>query len=308
MKHDVPRLVSLALLRKGPDGVRALGEVIHDAPGSIYPAAIFETLWHASRGRTTSAMVWDMEPPGSFGEPLPSETIGAAQDTLKELILESTNNEDIFAPLIEFLHLSWVSYRLISGKAEEKDRFPGEIFEVLTEGRIKISKRLLSEFESLVNQSHPEESYQIFLKNNPVFLDPLSSVVIPKQRLGLESVTDFVIRRLDSRYLLVEIEKPRDRIFTAANDFTAQFSHAFGQVLDFQQWVDDHTQYARHLMPEISSPRGLLIIGRSADLTPSQKQKLERFNVNSAKVDVRTFDQVTDEARRLYENIHHRRA
>ena len=132
--------------------------------------------------------------------------------------------------------------------------------------------------------------------------------MIPKQRLGLESVTDFVIRRLDSRYVLVEIEKPRDRIFTAANDFTAQFSHAFGQVLDFQQWVDDHTQYARHLMPEISSPRGLLIIGRSADLTPSKKQKLERFNVNSAKVDARTFDQVADEARRLYENIHHRRA
>jgi len=305
MKHDVPRLASLALLRKGPEGVRTLGEVIHHAPGSIYPAAIFETLWHASRGRTTTAMVWDMEPPASFGEPLPPETVNAAQETLGELILESTVNEDIFAPLMEFLHLSWVSYRLMR-KADEKGRFPGEIFEVLTEGRIKISKRLLSEFESMMNECNPEESYQLFLKANPVFLDPLASIVISKQRLGIECVTDFVIRRLDSRYVLVEIEKPHDKIFTTANDFTAPFSHAFGQVLDFQQWVEAHAEYARNLMPGISSPRGLLIIGRSSDLTEDQKQKLERFNANSMRVDVRTFDQVAFEARRLYENIHHR--
>ena len=46
-----------------------------------------------------------------------------------------------------------------------------------------------------------------FLKTNPVFLDPLANVVIPKQQLANEMTTDFVIRRLDNEYIVVEIEK-----------------------------------------------------------------------------------------------------
>lgn len=81
-----------------------------------------------------------------------------------------------------------------------------------------------------------------------MLLDPLVAEMIPHRRLGVEYATDFALRRHDGSWTLVEIERPQDKMFTARDDFTARFTHAFGQVLDFQQWVDQHVAYARDLM------------------------------------------------------------
>jgi hypothetical protein len=47
---------------------------------------------------------------------------------------------------------------------------------------------------------------------------------------------------------LVEIERPQDKIFTTSDDFASRFTHAFGQVLDFQQWMDRNVAYAQELL------------------------------------------------------------
>ena len=113
-----------------------------------------------------------------------------------------------------------------------------------------------------------------------------------------------MIKRLDNEYLVVEIEKPQDGLFTQNNDFTANFIHAFGQVIDFQEWVDAHGEYARSRMPGISSPRGLLIIGRKTNLSQTQLSKLKRYVINSQFVEVLTYDDVIERAENLYNNIH----
>ena len=79
---------------------------------------------------------------------------------------------------------------------------------------------------------------------------------------GLEFVTDFVLRRLDNEYVLVEIEKPHDKLFGRGSDFSSKFTHAFGQILGFQEWVDENPAYARKFMPGIPPPRGLPVLGR----------------------------------------------
>lgn len=104
--------------------------------------------------------------------------------------------------------------------------------------------------------------------------------------------------------MLVEIEKPHDRIFTQAYDFTAEFTHAFGQVLDFQHWVDDNVAYAQKHMPLITAPRGLLVIGMRSDLDSRGEAKLRRFADNSARIDIATFDDLLSGGRNLYRNLH----
>jgi hypothetical protein len=181
-----------------------------------------------------------------------------------------------------------------------------DFYDIMTSGAIKLSRPLLQEFDEMINRDLREEDYLVFLKQHPVFLDPLAADVIPKQKLGIERVTDFVLRRYDSKYLLVEIEKPQNRLFTLTNDFTSEFTHAFGQVLDFQQWVDSHAAYARVHMPGVSSPRGLLVIGRRTDLSEENKAKLHRFSINCASIDVVTFDDLLGNATSLYEAILHK--
>ena len=137
----------------------------------------------------------------------------------------------------------------------------------------------------------------------PVFLEPLATKIYDKQRLGDDLITDFVIQTLEDKYVLVEIEKPQDLIFTKQNDFSAKFTHAYGQVLDFLAWIDSNIAYAQTKLPNICLPSGLLVIGQSSALNPDQKKKLEYFNTLNTRIKVITYDEVLLNAQRLYKNI-----
>lgn len=105
-KHEVPRLVCLALISKGPVGIKTLLNALPHAPGSIYPTAIIEAIWSAAHGRLpASTMLRTLPPPESLLAPLSQETIDAAVTALHALVLEAADNEDIFDPLINFIYL-----------------------------------------------------------------------------------------------------------------------------------------------------------------------------------------------------------
>ncbi len=298
-KHTIPRLISQALLQKGPAGVAALDQALHEAAGPIYRNAIIETLWYASRGEVSRRLIgWLLPGDCILNNPPTNETVREARYRLHDIVLQSHTDEDLFDSLMQFLYLA----NMVAGK-DEAETFRSAVFGILAEASIKISHRLIEEFETLVDQGLREEEYQRFFAIHPVFLDPLATEVISKQRLGIERITDFAVRRLDNEYILVEIEKPQDRIFTDGGDFTASFTHAFGQIIDFQEWIDQHAEYARHLMPEISSPKGLLIIGRRAGFAQEQLAKLKRFSINSNSIEMLTYDDVIQRAKSLHTNI-----
>jgi hypothetical protein len=126
--------------------------------------------------------------------------------------------------------------------------------QVIRDSSILLTDALNTRFAALVTAESKESDYQDFLESHPVFLDPLAAEVFNRQRLGLELITDFVARRHANRYVVVEIEKPQDALFTAAGDFTAGFTHAVGQVLDFQGWVASNIAYAQKHLPHIEAP------------------------------------------------------
>lgn len=298
LKTVVPRWAALGLLQKGPQGVQALVDQLPETDSFGYRKAIIEVLWNAAHGTTS----FRCDLPGScsgLAAEIPESAKTAAVAAMHEIVLESRLKASVFEPLLLFLvNESWLSY---IGKPEHE--WIGDAFDLLTLGSFKLSKSLIKEFEDLVTAQLEEEAYQAFLSKHPVFLDPLASAVIPKQKLGIEFVTDFVLHRFDGKYTLVEIEKPQDRLFTSRRDFTSQFTHAFGQVLDFQQWVDSHGEYANSLMPGISSPRGCLVMGRRSELDEMEKKKLHRLSITCPHVTFKTFDDVIEDAKALYKAI-----
>jgi hypothetical protein len=305
---SVAHLACLGLIQKGVGGVQALKDSLLGSSTQKPPkpdaGAILITLWCVTHKQPLQqGMIFkdlSIIPPLNT---LPSdEAITAAHQAFYDIIEESQFNEDLFIKLLIFLTQS--IFTLGNDENIAVNLLRNLIFEVFAEPAIKITNRLINRLDSLITESHSEETYQQFLSNHPVFIDPLASQVIAKQKLGLEHVTDFVVRRLDNEYILVEIEKPQDAIFTSGDDFTAKFSHAYGQVIDFQEWVDTHGEYARSLLPEISAPKGLLIMGMKAELSERQIAKLKRFNINSKSVEVVTFDDLLRKAKDLYRNIH----
>jgi len=49
----------------------------------------------------------------------------------------------------------------------------------------------------------------------------------------------------DSSYLLVEIEKPNDRLSTKKGNPTSELSHAQQQIIDYLKWANEEKEFLR---------------------------------------------------------------
>ncbi|MGE5620993.1 MAG: Shedu anti-phage system protein SduA domain-containing protein [archaeon] len=301
-RQEIPRLVSRALLIRGIQGLNILIEAIKEAPGVIYPTAIIETLWYASKGVISNDMLaWEI-PAESVLMKYPSKEVQEnAKEAFDNYILECRLDEHCFDILINFMH----SQNFINGikSKTEANIFRKEVIKIFSESNIKISLGVIEAFANKIDKNLLEEEYHKYFATHPVLIDPLAQEVLSKKKLGVEFITDFVLRRLDNEYILVEIEKPQSRIFNKQNDFSFEFVHSLGQVLDFQEWVETHAEYARSLLPGISSPKGILIIGRRSELSPTQETKLKRFAITCKNIEIYTFDDLLNKAKNLYRNI-----
>ena len=161
------------------------------------------------------------------------------------------------------------------------------------------------EAEDLIRQNLLERPYQEFFEKNPSLLDPLASTVVPRQALADLWKTDFVIKRFDEQYLFVELEKPRDVLFTDYPQPSPALAHALGQVLSWFAWVDDNVDYAqKHGFPQIHKPRGLIVIGRDASLSNEQRRMLRTINdLVDHRIQIQTFDEVVRNARNVVRNL-----
>lgn len=299
-KHVIPQLASRALLCRGPVGVSKLLEIFDIIDGSIYPQAIIESLWYASHGRYPKLNFdfYTVYPP--LDQPLNQDTRDAAKDAIYSLIISSQTNPETFFRMVWFMQSSTFRF---AGNEKEFSDFQKQFFSILSDSTIKITMKTINQFAELIDKETKEEEYQAFFEMNPVFIDPLASRVVDKHRLGDDYITDFVLETLKGEYILLEIEKPQDNIFNKKGDFSGNFTHAFGQVIDFINWIEQNIAYANKKLPGVSCPRGLLIMGRSKGMSESNLDKLKRFNKNSNSVEVLTYDDVLSRALSLYKNL-----
>jgi len=298
-KHSVPKYVSRLFILLGKEGFRILEDLVKVAPGSIYPTSILSTIYAASQGKLLDIPMMDNNADFVLRPEITSEVSRFAQESLTNIVTESLGDADRFLTLVQFVYQETTRAALIDRQINRS------IFDIVTKSSLRINEKLLRDFEQLINVERNEEAYHEFLQNNPCLIDPLASKIFNKAKLGIEHVTDFVVKRLDNEYILVEIEKPHSKIFSARDDFSSEFVHAMGQVLDFQEWVENNVAYAQRQLPSISSPQGLIVIGMKRKLSEKQMNKLGRFNINNrGRLRVVTFDEILEQGQTYYENIY----
>lgn len=277
-----------------PGGIEALYRTIWSIRGSYHQEYILRTLWHAERK--------ELPPEEPDEDPETADIIDVvareAGRRLRDIFAESFSDSDHFGVTLRFAEELW------TGRMLKDDEYAMHIISSLlgTSG-LGLTRPLLQQLRDLIDAEEPELTYQTFLSQHPVLLDPLAAEVYDRHRLGDDLITDYVLRRHDGRYLIVEIEKPHDKIFTVSSDFTSRFNHAFGQVLDFMGWVDSNVAYARTKLPGIETPDGLLVIGLRDALTPPQIAKLRRFSMNSRRIHILTFDDILIQGGKLYSSL-----
>lgn len=161
---------------------------------------------------------------------------------------------------------------------------------------------VIDSFEALISQVdvHEKRDVHSFIKENDFLLYASLDAVISEAPIGLGTQyrTDFILRKPDGTYVLVELENPRARIVTKAGEFTYSVNHALCQVEDWQEWIELNLPTVERVYPGIKAPEAWIIIGRDTDLSVSAKGRLARRNINMrGRIQIRTYDDLLREAR-----------
>jgi hypothetical protein len=164
---------------------------------------------------------------------------------------------------------------------------------------------ILVEFESLLENAEKEEELQIYIKEHPILLQPYSKV-FPKQKLGEDFITDFVLTNTLSQgtiYTFVEIERVSMPIFTKGGEFTADFKHTEKQTLDWDLWLEKNKSYLKEKLIGLESPEFIIVAGRSNDFVEGQNALLRAWNRRQNNLKFYTYDDLLKKLKELISNL-----
>jgi hypothetical protein len=162
----------------------------------------------------------------------------------------------------------------------------------------------LAEFEQLLQG--PEEPVHQFLLRHPELIAPTSDRHWSKLPFGTEKKCDFVFREPHNDYVLVEIEKPDKQLFRKDGQQLEELTHAITQISDWLRYIEDNKRTVEvelGLTGISTSPRRLIVIGRSKSLTEHNRRKLTTIQNDQPKLRILTYDDLLAGARANLERI-----
>lgn len=161
----------------------------------------------------------------------------------------------------------------------------------------------IGEFEALVYARNTlEPRLQKFLEQNYWIWGFEYTEAIPKQRLGEKHEIDFLLKRIDGLWEIVEIERSSLPLFTKKLDPRKELAHATQQVRDYQSFcLRNYSYLSSEGRKDIFVPKGYVIIGNS--LSDSEKRKLEELNKSHPFVEVHTYQYLISRAKRFIKTL-----
>lgn len=192
----------------------------------------------------------------------------AAKHALRLLIL-SMPTEELLIPVSQ----SMIHLQLTDGEIAE------ELVSALGIKWLRFGLPLLDAFEQmLTDKAADEPSFQSFFCEYPQLLDPMAVHVWSQPDFHGALEPDFLIRRADDSYLVVEIECPAKLLVTGDGLVSQHASHAEAQALEYADFLSARIAEARTHFPNYRNADCLAIVGLERILSNDQVEALERAN------------------------------
>jgi hypothetical protein len=224
-------------------------------------------------------------------------TKSAARHALRLLIM-SLPTDDLLIPLSQsFLHLQMQP----QGPSPELVQ---QLVASISAKWLRFGPPVLDRYAEMLTQSaNDEPAFQVFFCAFPQLLDPMAVQVWSQPDFHGAAEPDFVIRRADDSYLVVEIECPGKLLLTKNGQLSRDSVHAEKQALDYESFLSDRIAEARMHFPNYRRADCLAVIGLETSLTTGQRQDLDRANGRRQNLKVVGFDWLLDRARTVISNV-----
>ncbi len=179
-----------------------------------------------------------------------------------------------------------------------------ELFAALAGRWLAVGKPVLARYTALLGEAADKEpAFQSFFEGVPQLLDPMAMQVWSKPDLHGAKEPDFVIRRIDDSYLIVEIETPAKQLVTEANQISAKVTQAVSQVMEYRTFLAERHQDALKVFPRFQNPDCLVVLGLESTLDENQKRALLIENQHRHGIRIVGFDWIAARAEAVCENI-----
>jgi hypothetical protein len=137
-----------------------------------------------------------------------------------------------------------------------------------------------STFARLLDASPKEERLQQFLQNNPILLHQFAALrLFAKPPILTYFIADFALVTPKKELLLVELERGNTRLMKKDGDIAAPLSHAFDQVRNWLEIVDEHRIAVLDALKiernDIGAIRGIVIAGRDVGYDARHLRRLK---------------------------------
>lgn len=178
-----------------------------------------------------------------------------------------------------------------------------ELFAAMSARWLAVGEPVLREFERLIVE-HPadEPAFQRFLTEYPQILDPMAIQVWPQPSLLGSRYPDFLVRRADNSYLVIEIECPAKSL-VKGGQASAAVTHAEQQVTDYRDYLMRRHQDAIQHFPHFNDPDCLVVTGLQRELDENQMAVLTHVNRHRVRLRIAGFDWLVERARNIATNI-----
>ena len=168
---------------------------------------------------------------------------------------------------------------------------------------LAINKPILSAYERLIeDRPRDEAAFQHFFTKCPQFLEPMAAEVWPIPNIRGAKIPDFVLRRFDDTYLIVEIKTPDKLLVTKANSISADATGAVSQVTDYLHFIQRLPDVSRHF-PNMNDVSCLVVVGLERSLNDRQAQALQNANLQHHSLRIVGFDWLAARAAAINENL-----
>lgn len=284
------------LLTFGERGLDALVESATRSPTTKNVSLCLSNLASTAAGVAPSLFLRDQSLIAKITQAVQTPLLReAARSRLREYVLNIEDEEDAIGA---------VGSQLLSASLIPTIGPARELISALAIRHLAISRPVLKQYEELLARAKDDErALQAFFERHPQLLDPMAAAVWAKPNLAGAREPDFLIRRSDDTYLIVEIETPGKLLVTKENQLSAFATHAVAQISDYREFLLQRPQTISAHLPRFSDPEGLVVIGLEGRLSTLESAALDRDNRSRTRLRIVGFDWIARRAEAVARNV-----
>ncbi len=178
------------------------------------------------------------------------------------------------------------------------------LFQAMSSRWLALSDPVLDQFTSLIeDRPNHEPAFQEFLERHPQLLDPMAVEVWARPSIHGAREPDFLLRRSDDSFLVVEIECPGKLLMTSANQLSAEATHAIGQANGYREFLSERLPTIRGYISGFRAPDCMVVIGLERGLSDDQRRSLATDNDSRSHLRIVGFDWLIERARTVNSNV-----